>query len=187
MHMPPAAADVGCTAIPSPAATIPVNVAVTPQGTIHNFGTTAQGPFNCSLWTVGSSYHSTVRSASVPPDVTLNFDAWTPTVGGVYTLKCSTKLAGDAVPTNNASTKSILVYDALETFEASAGGYTASGGWARGTPSGGSRPTSHSGSNVWGDVLTGMYTPQRQRPPVFADSGCLREQPDRGLLPVLLP
>ena len=100
-------ADVGATAILSPPVLVDSGTVVTPLAVVENFGTESQTfPVR---FRVGDVYqHDT--TASLEPDQvdTVAFAPWTAQPIGRYWVACSTMLAGDQVPVNDA--ESTLTY-----------------------------------------------------------------------------
>jgi hypothetical protein len=89
-------------------------VPVIPEVAVKNNGTQAEG-FHVRLTIVPDGYVST-ESVYVQPTVTANvtFDPWTPSQRNYNTLKCSTRMDGDVIQTNDAVSRTIRVnvYDA---------------------------------------------------------------------------
>ena len=100
--------DAGVTRIVAPAGTIDTSTEVTPTAVVRNFGT-AQATFAVRM-TIGDFYtHDTsVTIAGVTTD-TVRFATWTVEEPGMHAVRCSTMLAGDQVPANDAASDSVYV------------------------------------------------------------------------------
>jgi hypothetical protein len=102
------AAEVGTTAITSPAATIGAG-SIVPQATVYNYGTATQ-TFNVTTVINPGGYTSTstvtaLASAASSP---VSFAAWNATAG-TYTVTTYTQLAGDPNTANDTVTKVVNV------------------------------------------------------------------------------
>jgi len=89
--------------------TVDTNAAVAPQAVVRNFGT-SQETF-LTRFTIGAAYTDTmtVTLAAGLTD-TLVFANWVADSVGTFAMKCSTELAGDTYPGNDAVRESIVVY-----------------------------------------------------------------------------
>jgi M6 family metalloprotease-like protein len=102
--------DVAAEAIVAPTGTIGPGP-VTPQGTVHNYGTDREAVDVTFIITGPSPYARTVNLPNGLPladDTVIGFPSWTATAGS-YTARCSTCLAGDAIHTNDAKGGSFTV------------------------------------------------------------------------------
>ncbi|MEJ5391462.1 MAG: T9SS type A sorting domain-containing protein [candidate division WOR-3 bacterium] len=155
---PPAPNDIGVSKIVSPDGMVGPG-SVQPAAWVKNYGTASQSNFQVKM-DIGTTYSSTVTvTSSVGPGESLlvnNFSTWNATSGN-YVVRCSTRLTGDANPSNDRRITTVTVMDWIEQFELSNGNYRKSGGWDWGTP-GSNRPPAKSGSKVWGNVLSGYYS-----------------------------
>jgi len=152
--------DVGTDAVTMPSGMISPGI-YQPQARVKNFGTATQGPFDVRMTVTPGSYLSTKSVPSLAPydTVTVTFDDWTVPGGGLYYLRCTTLLAGDAAPNNDAKTDVAAIPSFVQDFETVNGGLTAnpsSGAWEWGEPQP-PRPGAHSGTKVWSAPLTGEY------------------------------
>ena len=130
--------DVGADAVTAPSGMISPGT-YSPQARVKNFGTAAQGPFDVRMTVTAGSYTSTKSVATLAPydTVTVTFDDWTVSNGGLYYLRCTTLLAGDLVPANDAKTGAAAIPSFVQDFETSNGGLAASpgsGAWEWGEP-----------------------------------------------------
>ena len=100
--------DAGATAIVDPSGGTDSGVATTPRASIRNFGNVA-ATMDIRL-TADDGYTSTInRTVAGGAESTFAFAAWTPSVRGSRTLKCSTLLANDVQRSNDAITGSVMV------------------------------------------------------------------------------
>lgn len=100
--------DVGVTAIIAPTGTIDSGTVVTPKAQVKNFGNVSVSfPVNFKIGT----FYSAIKWTNLNPgeSTVVNFANWTAIQVGTHTTKCSTALAEDAVPSNNALTDSVTV------------------------------------------------------------------------------
>ncbi|MEO8666224.1 MAG: dockerin type I domain-containing protein, partial [Ignavibacteria bacterium] len=102
--------DVGTASINNPPATITYPNAYTPQATITNFGSATQ-TFNVTMKISPGGYSSTkpVTSLGSMASVPVNFDSYTPSAPGSYTITCYTQLAGDQKTSNDTLSRSLTV------------------------------------------------------------------------------
>ncbi len=161
LRVVPPAKDVGTQAIIEPNGIISPNP-VTPLARVRNYGTQAQGPFDVKLTITPGGYSSTKSVSSLAPNdtVRVSFDQWTPAGAGIFQVKCTTMLAGDEIPDNDAKQAAALIVNFSQDFEATNGGFTSTGrpdpNWQWGMPES-PRPPAHSGNNAWGAALAGQY------------------------------
>ncbi|MCX8015239.1 MAG: hypothetical protein N2748_04395, partial [candidate division WOR-3 bacterium] len=101
--------DVGVTAIEVPTGTIDsTGSAIIPRARVKNFGTNPRS-FNVTFKFMGPSYsHTRSKTLGAGVEDTVNFQSWVP-VRGSYQARCSTYLAGDAVPSNDTLTSAFTV------------------------------------------------------------------------------
>lgn len=100
--------DVGATAIVAPVGVIDSGVPVTPVATVHNWGNTA-ATFDIAFMTSDGYYQTITRTVESGADSIFDFPDWIPIRRGTIALKCSTMLAGDAVPDNDPVTGAVDV------------------------------------------------------------------------------
>ena len=95
--------DVGALSITAPLGTVPLDTVVIPAARLHNFGNGMDTvPV---IFTIGTFYADTIWTR----DTMVTFKLCSLKVAGTYTTKCSTALVGDAYPTNDAVTDSVVV------------------------------------------------------------------------------
>ena len=100
--------DVGCTRIVVPADSVDSGAAIVPQAEVGNFGTSAE-TFNVRL-TIGAGYDNSVGLTLAAGAVdTVNFPQWVADTPGTFAVTCSTTLAGDGHPGNDAARESVVV------------------------------------------------------------------------------
>jgi hypothetical protein len=101
--------DVGVMVVVAPTDTVDTNAAVAPQAVVRNFGTSPETFL--TRFTIGAAYTDTmtVTLAAGLTD-TLVFANWVADSVGTFVMKCSTELAGDTYPGNDAVRESIVVY-----------------------------------------------------------------------------
>lgn len=99
--------DVGITQIVAPTGTIDSAGPIVPQIKLKNFGT-SQATFNAKL-KIGTTYNrdSTI-TINAGNENTYNFPVWQPT-RGVYAVRCSVYLAGDASATNDTLSGAVTI------------------------------------------------------------------------------
>jgi hypothetical protein len=102
-------ADVGVTQILAPINTVDSGTVITPQAMVKNFGNTQQSfPV---LFRIGTFYSDgqNVTNLNIGDSILVTFSPWQAMPRGRYPVKCTTALAGDINPTNNALSDSVLV------------------------------------------------------------------------------
>jgi len=156
---PPSPYDLAMYRIDVPGGLHQVGENVNPSVWVKNVGTDTVSSFSVKL-DIGSTYSSTVSvSQAIGPGDTLNvtgFTTWIPSSSGTYAVRCSVRLSGDGNPNNDLATKSTMVADFVEHFDASNGNHRGTGGWQWGQPQS-PRNAPPSLPNCWGDVLSGYY------------------------------
>ncbi|MBM3332449.1 T9SS type A sorting domain-containing protein [candidate division WOR-3 bacterium] len=101
--------DVGVTAIIAPADTVDTGAVITPRVVVQNFGTVTE-TFH-TLLTIGTGYTDTIAyTLDAGLTDTLTFAAWTANPAGTFATRCSTELAGDENPANDAAADTFVVY-----------------------------------------------------------------------------
>jgi hypothetical protein len=101
--------DVGVEAILAPRDTVDSNTTMLPSALIRNFRTAT---VSCSvLFRFDSTDRSTVWLDSLAPEetVTVGFPAWTAGTPGPHSVCCSTMLANDRNPDNDAKRESVFI------------------------------------------------------------------------------
>ncbi|MEO0093565.1 MAG: MXAN_6640 family putative metalloprotease [candidate division WOR-3 bacterium] len=101
--------DVGVTAILAPTGTQDSGAVVTPQARVKNFGT---NPASFSTtFRIGSFYSNTQNVNNLIPgeSIIVSFTACTLRIRGTHTTRCTTALAGDQNPNNDALSGSVSV------------------------------------------------------------------------------
>jgi hypothetical protein len=100
--------DAECISITAPTGSVDSGATVTPQASIRNNGT-ASATFDV-VFTIGSAYTNTQNiTLAAGATQAVSFVAWTATVRGAQTTKCTTKLASDMIPANDFKTGAIFV------------------------------------------------------------------------------
>ena len=100
--------DVGLTQIIAPTGTIDSDTIVTPQAKVKNFGTDSVAfPV---IFRISPSYSDTqnIDNLASGDSIVVSFVPWTALVG-IHTTKCTTALAGDQNPSNDAISDSVIV------------------------------------------------------------------------------
>jgi len=102
------AADVGVVQIVAPLDTVEVGDSVVPEAVVQNFGSAEQA-FVVRL-SIGDGYEDE-DSLTLAPGLadTVRFENWSAESLGTFSVTCSTELAGDLDPVNNAVHKSVVV------------------------------------------------------------------------------
>jgi hypothetical protein len=101
--------DVGAMVLVAPTDTVDTNAAVAPQAIVRNFGT-SQETF-LTRFAIGTAYTDTMTVTLVAGLTdTLVFANWVADSAGTFAMMCSTELAGDTYPNNDAVFESIVVY-----------------------------------------------------------------------------
>jgi hypothetical protein len=140
---------------------------------IVNFGSATQ-TFNVrlevdTLGGMGGSVFSNVKQITslAPTDtILLAFDTWAPPQVGYYDLRAMTQLPLDADPSNDTVFVQtfiigIVTLPHFEDFEASDGGFFATGSWEWGIPTSGP-DTAYSGTKLWATELDTNYSNDAQ-------------------------
>jgi M6 family metalloprotease-like protein len=100
--------DVGVTGILAPGALVVKDSSVATSAKVKNFGANA-ATFN-AVMTIGSwTGTANVSNLATGEERTVSFGAWVASQTGDFTVKCSTQLAGDLRPSNDAKTSSVTV------------------------------------------------------------------------------
>jgi hypothetical protein len=131
--------DVGVVEITAPPDTVDSAHSVTPAAVVRNFGVTA-ATFDVRM-RIGSFYSSTRSLNALKPDSTtdVSFDEWMPCESGVLAVCCSTMLAADCDPTNDARCCSVFVrVESLESSRWTELQPVPAGPWKRAVRDGGS-------------------------------------------------
>jgi hypothetical protein len=115
--------DVGVTAITEPSAPFPVGGTVTPRVEVKNFGDFTEPSFDVTLEIYppggGAPVYTDVQTVTnLAPGATqeVSFTDWTADTGGTYSLVAYTMLSGDADPSNDTATSSVLVYEFMYDY-----------------------------------------------------------------------
>jgi hypothetical protein len=154
--------DVGVTSILEPVGTYSINDVVNPAAQVKNFGDFDDNFPVIFMIEYNSTpvYADTVTVSLASGEIdTAYFDPYTFTQAGVFDIVSYSELAGDANPANDTAYASASVFEWVEDFEASNGGYVAdpaTGAWQWGVPTSGPG-AAHSGTNVWATMLAGQY------------------------------
>ena len=101
--------DVGATAILAPADSVDSGNTVAPQAIVENFGTT-QETFVVRFSIADAYWDTTSVTLAAGTADTVQFADWAADSVGTFTVTCSTELAGDAYPGNDAATGSVVVF-----------------------------------------------------------------------------
>jgi hypothetical protein len=101
--------DAGTVSISAPSGTVDSGATVTPSATVQNYGTAA-ATFDVKF-DITPAYTSTKTVTSLAPgaSTTVSFDPWTALARGTQAVKCSTRLTGDLVTSNDKQTGSVTV------------------------------------------------------------------------------
>jgi hypothetical protein len=100
--------DLATTFIIAPADSVDSGDVVTPRAEVRNFGAFDEN-FSVRL-TIGAGYDDSVALTLDAGGVdTVNFADWDATTLGTFAVECSTELAGDVNPGNNAASESVVV------------------------------------------------------------------------------
>ncbi len=138
-----ALADVGVLSIGEPDMSEVVDRAITPSGTVKNFGgseVTASFEVTCEIVdeSMATVYLDTVvhsgSMAAGATDVVTFVDTWLPTELGVYTVTMATALAGDANPANDSLEAETEIVEHFGTGGPDAMGYEWVDSWEPGGP-----------------------------------------------------
>jgi hypothetical protein len=162
LYAPPGE-DVGVTAILEPVGVYSLNDVVTPQAEVRNFGDLDE-----TFPVIFTMTRNAVLVYADTVDITLAagvadtaiFDSYTFTQAGAYDIVSYTELIGDENPANDTAYATASIFEWVEDFESSNGGYVAypvTGAWEWGVPTSGPG-AAHSGTQLWATVLAGNYT-----------------------------
>jgi hypothetical protein len=162
LYAPPGE-DVGVTAILEPVGVYSLNDVVTPQAEVRNFGDLEE-----TFPVIFTMTRNAVLVYADTVDITLAagvadtaiFDSYTFTDAGAYDIVSYTELVGDENPANDTAYATALIFEWVEDFESSNGGFVAepvSGAWEWGVPTSGPG-AAHSGTQLWATVLAGPYS-----------------------------
>ena len=100
--------DVACTQLLAPPDTVDSGATITPRAVVRNAGTTSE-TFSTRL-AIGLDYADTVSvTLAMGRSDTLDFAGWDALVLGTFPVACSTMLATDMNPANNAAQDSVTV------------------------------------------------------------------------------
>jgi hypothetical protein len=101
--------NVGALRILAPTGTYDSGAVVIPQARVRNYGTAAAS-FPVTF-RIGSFYTNVQNVSSLAPgdSVLVNFAVWNVLQGGTHATRCTTALAGDIVPGNDALSGSVTV------------------------------------------------------------------------------
>lgn len=100
--------DAGCTRILAPVGTLDSSAVVVPEAVVRNFGSSPE-TFDVRM-TIGDFYsHDTSVTLAAATIDTVAFASWTVLEPGAHVVRCSTMLAGDEVPANDAAEDSVIV------------------------------------------------------------------------------
>jgi hypothetical protein len=100
--------DVGVTQIEAPAAQVDSGMVVTPKVLVTNHGNTGV-TFTAYMDIAGSPRESSEVTLAAGVSDTARFAAWTASVVGTHSVRCTTLLAGDMNPANNQMRDSVIV------------------------------------------------------------------------------
>jgi hypothetical protein len=100
--------DVGATAILAPVDSVDSGETVAPQAIVENFGT-AQETFVVRFSIADGYWDTTSVTLAVGTVDTIQFEDWAANTVGAFGVRCSTALTGDANPTNDRATGSVVV------------------------------------------------------------------------------
>jgi len=155
--------DVGISRINGVGGDYLVGDVITPEVTVRNLGHS-----NETFAVVAEIYHDSVIYYSDTVNISnlrigdsreITFPDFTIDSPNSYTFRAYIHGQRDNNPDNDTLELRFYVYDAIEDFESSDGGYIPdplSGGWEWGTPTWGFIEP-HSGNKVWGTLLGGYY------------------------------
>jgi hypothetical protein len=102
------AADVGVVQIITPGDTVHIGDMVAPAAAVQNFGSVEQTFL--VRFSVGDGYEDTASLTLAPGRIdTVQFKDWTAESLGTFSVTCSTELAGDVDPANDAVHGSVVV------------------------------------------------------------------------------
>jgi hypothetical protein len=100
--------DVGVVQIVAPGDTVSVGDSVAPQAVVQNFGSVEKTFL--VRFTVGDDYEDTASLTLAAGRIdTVQFEDWTAESLGTFSITCSTELAGDFDPANDAVHDSVVV------------------------------------------------------------------------------
>ncbi|UCE66302.1 MAG: hypothetical protein JSU85_15915 [Candidatus Zixiibacteriota bacterium] len=135
-----------------------INDPFTPEVLFENNGTSNETDVPVRLLIDPGAYddQQIIATFNSGANIPQQFAQFTPTTGGVYTLKAISELVGDEDPGSDTLAMLFTAYDDILNFETGNGGLIGTNEWEWGAPSGTS-PPAYSGVNLWGTVLTGIY------------------------------
>jgi hypothetical protein len=108
--------DVGVVQIIAPGDTVVVGADVTPQAAVQNFGSTEKTFL--VRFSVGDDYEDTASlTLAAGLTDTIRFEDWSAESLGTFSVTCSTELAGDADPANDAVHNSVAVVSLVGVAE----------------------------------------------------------------------
>jgi hypothetical protein len=155
--------DVGVHTIIEPVGTYSLNDVVTPQAQVRNYGLNSETFPVIFTMNRNSSlvYADTVMMtlASGAADTAV-FGSYTFTQAGTHDIVSYTELAGDENLGNDTAYGTARVFQWIEDFETTNGGFVAdpaAGAWEWGVPTSGPG-AAHSGTQLWATVLAGTYS-----------------------------
>jgi len=101
--------DVGTRQIIAPTDSVDSGDIVTPEASVYNFGTFPE-TFVVRFAIADGYWDTTTVTVAAGTADTVTFEDWTANSLGVFAVTCSTELAGDANPGNDAATGSVEVF-----------------------------------------------------------------------------
>ncbi|MEO0110556.1 MAG: T9SS type A sorting domain-containing protein [candidate division WOR-3 bacterium] len=101
--------DVGCLLITSPPSFVDSGVVVTPACTVYNYGNSTES--YTVRFKIGDFYNETATVSNHSPGakIYLTFPDWQAVQVGTHPVRCSTELAGDFYPDNDAQSREVTV------------------------------------------------------------------------------
>ncbi|MEO0113591.1 MAG: CARDB domain-containing protein [candidate division WOR-3 bacterium] len=125
--------DVGVKSILAPNGPIE-RTSLIPQVVVKNYGRNAATNFQVRMYIDPGNYYDyrTISSLGAGAETTISFNSWTPNESVWFRVKCTTAFTSDENPNNDKKTAMAAVYDYYQPFEASNGGFTATGDWKYG-------------------------------------------------------
>ncbi|UCG92575.1 MAG: hypothetical protein JSV97_02370, partial [candidate division WOR-3 bacterium] len=162
----PAGHDVGCTQVASPPAGWIAADDYDVIGRIQNLGdaaetfdVTANVYDTLDAWNLIFTQTVTFTDFPIDGDSLHNFGLVTFDESNIYYTEIFTQLAGDEIPANDTSDATSVIFEWIEDFESTNGGFVAepvTGAWEWGVPTSGPGGA-HSGTQVWATILAGEY------------------------------
>jgi hypothetical protein len=157
-----ASLDVMPSSVRSPGVRGLVGSAFTPSIRFTNAGTVTETfDGRVTISHNGELYNQVRRVNSLRSDSSLqvSFPSFTPTDTGSFQIVAISQLATDLLPRNDTIRSSYFAYGAMIslTFETNSGSFLGNHDWQWGTATRGPG-TAHSGTKLWGTILTGNYT-----------------------------